>query len=93
MPSYQKHWRGRKRSRGSRTDYFNQKRRLLYGAGRAQRAIYAKTSRSITSVFRFFRGKTVFVSLLKLLGFGLAILLLLGLGAVAYYSKDLPNPD
>lgn len=95
MISYQKSWRGRRSgARGSRSDYFNQKRRLLFGAGKAQRSGYKNRLRNrLPDLFQIFKGRGFSGNLLKLGGLAVLILFLFVLGAFAYYSKDIPDPD
>ncbi|MCL5435677.1 MAG: penicillin-binding protein [Patescibacteria group bacterium] len=98
MASYQKHWSGRT-SRASSGDYFNQKRRLLYGAGRSKAYTLNRNRpgilRRVVNLFSNLRPskKSGRRSLWKIFGIAVLICILFALGAFAYYSKDLPDPN
>jgi 1A family penicillin-binding protein len=89
MPTYQRRWASD--SHSSRSEYFNQKRRLLFGSGQSHNFRFnrgGKKSRSF-KFSRLFRGGSIF----KLVGILAVLFLVLGLSAFAYFSKDMPDPN
>ncbi len=96
---YHKRWGGGSGSTrgGRRSDYFNSKRRLLYSAGDPRgRHLRGKKSLGFgfaLGFFRIFSGKNRLATLAKFaLAAGL-IIIIVGLGVFAYFSKDLPDPN
>ncbi|MEK9181147.1 MAG: penicillin-binding protein [Patescibacteria group bacterium] len=94
----QKYWRRKKNSWGSRGDYFNQKRRLLFGTGRAYSVQFGgRGSGGKNSLFhRIFSFLKNGSWAKKLLKFGVAaalVAMLFGTAFFIYFSRDLPSPD